>query len=205
MSQEFLKTSIKPITDEYITRLLKLEDDLSKRGKALERELLKVADQYKGLKEQEKNNKTALKIDQDKLSDEIGKSRDLQSKLREEITESNRLNNEIQKEKTKTNEALQCAKDERDLTTKERGRQEAKTREWENKISLLATDFAKLKQGNTDIDERIRKAKTRENVVTKREEASILKEREVSIREVTCTSREERIKFEYRKLKLKND
>ena len=198
-----IRKSLEPFIDSFLKSFTGKLEDLKIKIKETEKEKEGVVRQQEVLKEQEKNNKNILYKRQQKLDDEIAKSKNLQVELENEISKVNKQNKELSIELTKAENASQNAEDERDLAVKERVKQEEKTEVYNTKINFLKTDFARLKTKEDELDERERKVKAKESLSDKREKKLIQDEHELGEARLDVRTAEKRIAFEYKKLGLK--
>ncbi len=198
-----LKKSLEPFIDSFLKSLEGKIVDCNIKIKELESEKEKVIQQQEVLKEQEKTNSANLYKRQQKLDEEIERSKNIQVELENEISNTNKQNKELSIELTKAENASQNAEDERDLAVKERIKQEEKTGVYNTKIDFLKTDFARLKTKEDNLDERERKVKAKESLSDKREKKLIQDEHEVAEAKLDARTAQKRIDFEYKKLNLK--
>ena len=198
-----IRKSLEPFINTFLKSLKGKLEDLKIKIKETEKEKEGVVWQQEVLKEQEKTNKAILYKRQQKLDDEIAKSKNLQVELENEISKVNKQNKELSIELTKAENASQNAEDERDLAVKERVKQEEKTDVYNTKINFLKTDFARLKTKEDNLDERERKVKAKESLSDKREKKLIQDEHELGEAKLDVRTAEKRIAFEYKKLDIK--
>ena len=198
-----IRKSLEPFIDSFLKSLKGKLEDLKIKIKETEKEKEGVVWQQEVLKEQEKTNKAILYKRQQKLDDEIAKSKNLQAELENEVSKTNAINKELSIELTKAENASQNAEDERDLAVKERVKQEEKTDVYNRKIDFLKTDFARLGAKEDELDERERKVKAKESLSDKREKKLIQDEHELGEAKLDIRTAEKRIAFEYKKLGLK--
>ncbi len=200
-----LRKSIEPFISSFLKSLKNKLEGVDINSKELEIEKEKVIQEQEVLKEQEKTNNTILYKKQQKLDEEIEKSKNLQRELENEISKTNQQNKELSTELNKARDASKNAEDERDLVVKEREKQEIKTEQYQTKIAFLKEDFARLKTKEDDLNERDRQTKAKERLNNKREGKLIQDEHELLEAKLDIRTAEKRIAFEYKKLGLKDD
>jgi len=200
---KFIKEELSHVTDKYAVELKKFHDALALKQKELEKHILEVRRQNGVLKDQEKSNNRKLKIEVEKLVKEQTEVINIKTQLGKEISKHNKLNNTLSFNKSKSDLALSTVEGERDLAIDERRKQEAITKNYELKTTLLGTDSKRLEKKRTEHDQREDALRLKEKVFDKKERERINKEHILGARDLWIQTQEKRIKLELTKLKLK--
>ena len=201
MKEELLRL-VRPMAESFVDSLLQEWDKVGNAQSKVDEEYKKIGDERRSIKEQENENNNLLKIRQDKLDNGIAKYNKLNKELSDEFSRQTDITNKMNLDAAKTEQLRKTLEEEQGLSSEEFIKQRRKSQEWQTKTDLLQVDTEKLKAEWDALHEEQRKVNIVKQANSRKENNLADREQKVAEREVDCKIRENKVAFEYKRLKL---
>lgn len=164
-----LRKQLEPIINEFISKLLELEDKQSELNKDLANEIEKLKQEQKNLKIQKAENNHQLELAKDKLAEQKLIQDNLNNQIRDEIARYSELSKEYEQKIKDIEQNLKDSIVEKELVSEALARAKKEAEDYKIKTDYLAQDFTKLNNLKLELSEKDKYLLAKERALNKAE------------------------------------